>query len=112
MDQQHEFESLFKSVWADNADVISIQYSGTGALKTDFTRTGKRTYMGALQDLTNSVTRYYKNNFMDGFRQVTSWILFFAYYGVFPKEGQLQKASKPKYPLKLKSYLCRWFNSS
>ena len=29
--------SLF-SVWADNADMISLQYAGTGALKTDFTR--------------------------------------------------------------------------
>ena len=26
------------SVWADNADVISKAYSGTGALKTDYTR--------------------------------------------------------------------------
>ncbi len=25
-------------VWADNADVISLQYAGTGALKTDYTR--------------------------------------------------------------------------
>ena len=57
-------------VWADNADVISIQYSGTGALKTDFTRTGKRTKWGAIRDGINSLTRYYKNNFADGFRQV------------------------------------------
>lgn len=70
VEQQVEFEALFKSVWADNADYISIQYSGTGALKTDFTRTGKRTYLGALNDLNNSITRYYKNNFLDGFRQV------------------------------------------
>jgi hypothetical protein len=33
-----EFESVFKAMWADNADVMSILYSGTGALKTDFTR--------------------------------------------------------------------------
>ena len=25
-------------VWADNADACSLQYAGTGALKTDFTR--------------------------------------------------------------------------
>lgn len=60
---------LFKNVWADNADLVSIQYSGTGALKTDFTRTGKRTKQGLLKDGTNSLTRYYKNNFNDGFRQ-------------------------------------------
>ena len=38
VDQQLVFEDLFKNVWADHADMISIQYSGTGALKTDFTR--------------------------------------------------------------------------
>lgn len=63
------FESLFKNVWADNADVISTQYSGTGALKTDYTRTGKRTKWGLLADGINSMTRYYKNNLTDGFRQ-------------------------------------------
>lgn len=64
------FDSLFKNVWADNADLVSLQYSGTGALKTDFTRLGKRTIQGALQDGVNSLTRYVKNNFTDGFRQV------------------------------------------
>ncbi|CAH0395313.1 unnamed protein product [Bemisia tabaci] len=69
VESQAAFESLFKNVWADHADIISIQYSGTGALKTDFTRTGKRTRQGALRDGINSMTRYYKNNFKDGFRQ-------------------------------------------
>lgn len=64
------FELIFKAVWADNADMISMQYSGTGALKTDFTRTGKRTKRGLLQDGVNALTRYYINNFSDGFRQV------------------------------------------
>jgi hypothetical protein len=38
-------------------------------LKTDFTRLGVRTKQGALQDLTNSITRYCLNNFSDGPRQ-------------------------------------------
>ena len=60
----------FKSIaWADNADACSIQYAGTPALKTDFTRTGKRRLYGKLQDGVNSLIRYYKNNFEDGFRQ-------------------------------------------
>ncbi|KAF3909315.1 Synaptojanin-1 [Dactylellina cionopaga] len=63
------FEFLFRNVWADNADVVSRAYSGTGALKTDFTRTGKRTINGALADGVNSLTRYYLNNFQDGPRQ-------------------------------------------
>jgi hypothetical protein len=62
-------EYLFKNIWADNGDVCSIEYSGTGALKTDFTRTGKRTVFGLMQDGYNSAVRYVKNNFSDGFRQ-------------------------------------------
>lgn len=50
---------------------MSILYSGTDALKTDFTRTGKRTKGGALQDGKNSIMRYVKNNFYDGYNQVS-----------------------------------------
>lgn len=57
-------------VWADHADTISIPYSGTGALKTDFTRLGTRTKVGVLNDGKNSVMRWIKNNFFDGQKQV------------------------------------------
>ncbi|KAH3670258.1 hypothetical protein WICMUC_004911 [Wickerhamomyces mucosus] len=59
----------FQNIWADNADAVSKAYSGTGALKTDYTRTGKRTKKGALNDLLNSCSRYYLNNLKDGPRQ-------------------------------------------
>ena len=49
------------------AQQIIFIYTGTPALKTDFTRTGKRTYQGALNDGINSLTRYYINNFTDGY---------------------------------------------
>jgi hypothetical protein len=62
-----ELETTFRTVWSNNADEISIIYTGTPALKTDFTRTGKRTYKGALNDAHNSITRYYINNFCDGY---------------------------------------------
>lgn len=68
-DDDSMFQNLFRNIWADNADVVSKSYSGTGALKTDFTRTGERTRAGAAQDLNNSITRYVKNNFGDGPRQ-------------------------------------------
>ena len=68
-DDDAAFKDLFRNIWADNADVVSRSYSGTGALKTDFTRTGARTRAGMLQDLNNSITRYVKNNFGDGPRQ-------------------------------------------
>jgi hypothetical protein len=57
---------VHKILWADNADVISTQYSGTGALKNDVTRTGKRTLRGMYDDGTNALVRYWKNNFTDG----------------------------------------------
>uniref|UniRef100_W8BM43 Phosphatidylinositol-3-phosphatase SAC1 n=1 Tax=Ceratitis capitata TaxID=7213 RepID=W8BM43_CERCA len=82
------FEYVFKGVWADNADVVSLQYSGTGALKTDFTRTGKRTKAGLMQDGINSATRYYLNNFADGSRQ-DGFDLFLGKYVVKPDEGNL-----------------------
>jgi len=67
-----DFEGLsavFRELWSDHADAISKAYSGTGALKTDYTRTGKRTKMGALDDFYRSSMRYLKNNFFDGVRQ-------------------------------------------
>ncbi|RKF58746.1 Phosphoinositide phosphatase SAC1 [Erysiphe neolycopersici] len=64
-----DFDFLFRNIWADNADVISKAYSGSGALKTDVTRTGSRTKAGMIQDLRNSITRYVKNNFLDGPKQ-------------------------------------------
>jgi len=62
-------EEALKVTWGDNADALSFLYSGTGALKTDFTRTGKRTMRGALSDGWNSTLRFYINNFCDGRRQ-------------------------------------------
>lgn len=78
-DEDEAFEVLFRNLWADNADVVSNSYSGTGAMKTDVTRTGKRTKMGALQDARIGVTRYFRNNFFDGPRQ-DSFDLFLGTY--------------------------------
>ncbi|XP_054715985.1 phosphatidylinositol-3-phosphatase SAC1-like [Uloborus diversus] len=96
---QHNFEFIYKNAWADNADICSIQYAGTGALKTDFTRTGKRSKQGLLKDGLNSAVRYFKNNFADGFRQ-DSIDLFLGNYQVDESEG----VSKPC-PLKDKKDL-------
>ena len=38
-------------------------------------RTGKRTIMGLLKDGYNSAIRYYYNNFNDGYRQVSAYII-------------------------------------
>lgn len=78
--------SNFQDIWASNADILSIQYAGTPALKTDFTRIGRRTKLGVLKDGINSLTRYFKNNFADGHRQ-DSYDLFLGKYVVSPTEG-------------------------
>ncbi|CAE6466545.1 unnamed protein product [Rhizoctonia solani] len=67
--QETEFMPIFRNVWADHADYVSNAYSGSGALKADFTRTGVRTKGGAARDGMNSVMRYLKNNYFDGPRQ-------------------------------------------
>ena len=72
-------------VWTDNANAMSIQYSGTDALITDITRTGKRTAVGAMTDLKNAIVRYVKNNFKDGRRQVNWNEIFYIYIYIYIK---------------------------
>ncbi|MBN3291327.1 SAC1B phosphatase, partial [Polypterus senegalus] len=81
IEEQADFEKIYKNAWADNANACAKQYAGTGALKTDFTRTGKRTQWGLVMDGWNAMIRYYKNNFSDGFRQ-DSIDLFLGNYAV------------------------------
>jgi hypothetical protein len=88
-----DFEKSFKNLWADHADIISSHYSGTGALKTDFTRTGKRTILGAVNDGYNSATRFYLNNLCDGQRQ-DGIDLLLGKYAVEPKELSAYAKSK------------------
>lgn len=61
----------FNSLWADNGDAISKQYSSTAALKGDYTRTRKRDYRGALNDLGLTLGRYFNNIVNDDFSQAT-----------------------------------------
>jgi hypothetical protein len=69
-------------VWANNGDSLSIQYSGTGSLKNDFTRspppplagsrrrrTGKRSLEGIMNDGVKSLRRFYLSRFRDENRQ-------------------------------------------
>lgn len=63
------FDEKFKILWANHGDDISIQYSGTPALKGDFVRFGQRTVHGILKDGWHALVRYYLNNFRDGSKQ-------------------------------------------
>lgn len=58
-------EEMFRMQWTNNANAVSVLYSGTPAMKTDFTATGKRTMKGALDDGYFGVKRYFLGNFYD-----------------------------------------------
>ncbi|KAI8444618.1 Endonuclease/exonuclease/phosphatase, partial [Phakopsora pachyrhizi] len=60
-----------RALWADNGDVLSKIYAGTGALNTSFTRGGKQTIGGILSNATKSVSRIYNSNFIDKSKQTS-----------------------------------------
>ncbi|XP_066909129.1 phosphatidylinositol-3-phosphatase SAC1 isoform X2 [Halyomorpha halys] len=91
VEDQVGLENTFKILWSDHADLISIQYSGTGALKTDYTRTGKRTKAGLIRDGINTLVRYYKNNFLHGSRQ-DALDLWLGHYRVTSEEGIVSRS--------------------
>lgn len=63
-------------LWADHGDRISQIYTGTNALKSSFSRSGKMGFAGALSDATKSISRIYINNFVDkGKQQLTDTLL-------------------------------------
>ena len=63
------YSSCLNDFWADNGDELSRIYTGTGALKSGFTRTGKRTIAGFMDDAKKSAARFYMNNFQDKSKQ-------------------------------------------
>ncbi|XP_019104749.1 phosphoinositide phosphatase SAC8 isoform X1 [Beta vulgaris subsp. vulgaris] len=63
-----EFDK-FKILWVEQGDELSIEYTGTHALKRDLVRYGKQTLGGLITDGMSAVSRYYLNNFQDGVRQ-------------------------------------------
>lgn len=66
---EHSATQWFNTLWADNGDAISKQYSSTAALKGDYTRTRKRDYRGAINDLGLTLSRYFNNIVSDYFSQ-------------------------------------------
>lgn len=65
----NSLEGKFRDLWVQNADLMSLLYSGTPAQKTDFTKMGKRTIKGSINDGIYSVQRFVINNFLDGSKQ-------------------------------------------
>ncbi|CAD8156041.1 unnamed protein product [Paramecium octaurelia] len=69
------FINYFKNIWADNGDMLSNQYTGTGSTHTNITRTGKRDFKGILGHGTVSMGRVINQNFGDNDKQETIDIL-------------------------------------
>ncbi|KAJ3271167.1 inositol polyphosphate 5-phosphatase [Terramyces sp. JEL0728] len=67
--EQEIFVNTFNNIWADNGDRLSKIYAGTGALKSSYTRNGKQSLFGFLDDAAKSVGRFYVSNFVDKSRQ-------------------------------------------
>ncbi|ORY00271.1 hypothetical protein K493DRAFT_211234, partial [Basidiobolus meristosporus CBS 931.73] len=65
-------DAIFSKVsflWAENGDCLSKMYAGTGALKSSYTRSGKLTFSGLVNDMSKSMNRMYINNFQDKGKQ-------------------------------------------
>jgi hypothetical protein len=62
-------EEIHKTIWANNGDALSMAYTGTGALKSQLTRTGKLTLTGLVDDSVKTMKRTYQNNFSDNKKQ-------------------------------------------
>ncbi|KAJ1666218.1 Inositol-1,4,5-trisphosphate 5-phosphatase 1 [Coemansia sp. RSA 1813] len=56
-------------LWGDNGNAISRLYTGTGALKSDVTTSGKSGWAGFLSDASKSISRLMQNNFQDKGKQ-------------------------------------------
>lgn len=64
-----QFIINLKNIWADNGDLISKHYTGTGSTHTNVTRTGKRDLMGMMDHGLKSLNRFYKQYMEDNFKQ-------------------------------------------
>ena len=58
-----------KHVWADNGDMISKHYTGTGSTHTNVTRKGKRAFTGMIDHGVKSCMRLYQQFVDDNQKQ-------------------------------------------
>eukprot|EP00878_Enallax_costatus_P012846 GHUV01013414.1.p1 GENE.GHUV01013414.1~~GHUV01013414.1.p1 ORF type:complete len:193 (+),score=73.94 GHUV01013414.1:214-792(+) len=96
-----KLDYLFKNLWADHGDDIARQYAGTGALKSGFTRTGKRSIGGLVDDGVKSMVRYYLNNFQDGHKQDALDLISGAYKVKRDVRLRFQRQHSPLVPVLL-----------
>ena len=58
-----------KNVWADNGDMISKHYTGTGSTHSNVSRAGKRNFKGLLDHGLKSCMRFYQQYVDDNVKQ-------------------------------------------
>ncbi|CAO1622646.1 unnamed protein product [Jaminaea pallidilutea] len=94
VDKDEAFDFAFNDMWANNGDQISRIYAGSRALKGDFTRTGRRNWVGMFNDATNSVYRMIQGAVTDFWRQT---VISFIY-------GELSLSGLEKYAEQLETF--------
>jgi hypothetical protein len=67
--QSDSINDIFKKLWVEHGDELSLEYAGSYALKGDLVRYGRQTLPGLIKDGMSALSRYYLNNFHDGVRQ-------------------------------------------
>jgi hypothetical protein len=78
--------ALVRMMWFNNGNSLSLQYSGTGSLKAEVTKTGKQSLLGLLSDGVKSVRRLYYSYLKDSTRQDMIELLL----GHFTLESELE----------------------
>mmetsp|Transcript_32059 Transcript_32059/g.31779 ORF Transcript_32059/g.31779 Transcript_32059/m.31779 type:complete len:151 (+) Transcript_32059:1123-1575(+) len=68
-DGSNNFVKSFKHLWADNGDILSMQYTGTGSTISSVTREGKQGIKGLISSGIKSIGRFYNANVQDAVRQ-------------------------------------------
>lgn len=64
-----KFEEMFKNLWAENGDYISIQYAGTASTITTVTKKGTHDFFGIISHGVATVSRFYKGTIEDYSKQ-------------------------------------------
>lgn len=95
-------QSAVSRLFADNGDAISFIYSGTGALKTAYTRKGRADFLDYFDDFKKSAYRIYCGNVTDKVKQATlEYIL-----GIYSDESKVEFfnpiSKQVQYQLKLR----------
>jgi hypothetical protein len=78
--------AVVRVMWFNNGNSLSLQYSGTGSLKAEVTKTGKQSLFGLLSDGVKSVRRLYYSYLKDSTRQDMIELLL----GHFTLESELE----------------------